>query len=611
MTKEFYLDVPHILQKDCTGDSSEMCGAACAQMVLHDIDQARPLKKGEQQDLFSRIGPRPPATSNWYNPPQGIRRVLNKDKPPARRKDRGPTTLTPAIKAALGSVPAVGAQTYRFDILGGGAGNDPGIPREIDPGDQIAQIEMLSRQLIRTVAIKGAAPVVAVREDNAHWIVVNGFRVHDDYNDADLHQRDKIEAILIRNPLGRYTYRTSTCASLPALTLKSISGHRCEENSYLQDIVPYTTWVREYMFSDWAETLVVVCDTSAQAGADILVSLKGSKLKPPALGRTTNKEPGPHPEIAIQRENAVAARITRADAMVRARRAIEDFNLSKLNQNVSPGTVHSPVRVKRLDRIDGDYYLVPVGEGNRISALISISTAGEFNEATVWPNGHYIASFEQHPDFVRLTSGPDSSLGGRQIQLTADGPRLTIRSVTRNEKAPYVWRPSHESFSPFRPFHNLIVTVQGRNEPLSLFLPVDDYCLSDDNRTGVISLPTANYLELLTDCIKQEATKNKISSGDVLVLMNRRGNTVLVMYQSKPPNNVQAELNTMEDIVCGCLNAHPRAGLTHFRIKAFETNAFLTKWRGSGDHAPLSSAPPSGGGENGIPIRPTCGKAVG
>src|SRR5262245_34067354 len=159
MTKEFSLPVPHILQDDCYSDTNEMCGAACAQMVLHDIDPGRTLTPGEQKDLYKRIKLLSPTTSNWYNPPQGISGVLNQDKPAARRKDRGIAKLPPAIQAIFGSVPVEPATTYKFAILGSVSSvNNPGIRRAISAHDQIAQIELLSRLLIRTVAIKGAAP---------------------------------------------------------------------------------------------------------------------------------------------------------------------------------------------------------------------------------------------------------------------------------------------------------------------------------------------------------------------------------------------------------------------------------------------------------------------
>ena len=55
MPKEFFLPVPLYLQVDCYNDTNVKCGAACTQMVLHDIDPQRLFKKGEQDELFDQI----------------------------------------------------------------------------------------------------------------------------------------------------------------------------------------------------------------------------------------------------------------------------------------------------------------------------------------------------------------------------------------------------------------------------------------------------------------------------------------------------------------------------------------------------------------------------
>jgi hypothetical protein len=128
---------------------------------------------------------------------------------------------------------------------------------------------------------------------------------------------------------------------------------------------------------------------------------------------------------------------------------------------------------------------------------------------------------------------------------------------------------------------------------------VDDYCLPEDDEA--ITLPSANYLEILADCIKQKAGS---MVGEVLVLISRSGATAMVMYKSNQTMPIDQELRLMKKNVCECLNAHPFAGLGYYRIKAFATNAFLTTLSGGGDRDPLGSAPPSGGGANGIPINP-------
>ena len=637
MSKEFFLPVPHYLQVDCYNDTNVKCGAACTQMVLHDIDLLRPFTRGEQNSLFGVITNPLTGGNAWHNPPQGIKRVLNDEKPAPRLGQRA--SLKPEIQALFSSLPADQTIPYEFVILGDSSADsnpNPGMPRAIDTRDQITQIELLSRHIIRTVALRGVAPIVAVREDNAHWIVVNGFHVEDDYHDSNPRQRKKIRAIHIRNPLGRYAYRDVECGSSPVLT-QQITGHKCNLDPYHQDVVPFATWVREFMFSDWAETFVDVCDQSGQVTDDLLsrihclASNQKSWLSAICnwLARVYRAICRLFPKRQISDKGA-------AD---RAQQAIKNFNLSQINKNVIPGNTLPPYKVKRLDRIDGDYFLVPVGVGKKISALISISIRGEFDGATVLPinaprecdikyvrpnrhcpgtiekdpgivefyraiarpNEHYISPFDDHPDFIKLTSGENSSLRGRKIRLTKDGPALTITSVIRDAAIPYVWRPGAEPSSASRPFHNLKLTVEGRQTPISYYLPVDDYCLPVDSATGDVALPSANYLEMVAECIKQRAG-NKVD--EVLALINRRGTTAMVMYKSNQTRPIKDELEDMRVIICQCLNANPSPGLTHFRIKAFATNAFLTRHRGGGEDGPIGTAPPSGGGENDIPINP-------
>ncbi|HYW71155.1 MAG TPA: hypothetical protein VE961_08980 [Pyrinomonadaceae bacterium] len=638
MAKEFFLPVPLYLQVDCYKDKNEKCGAACTQMVLHDIDLNRPYTAGEQDVLFDKITNPASGGDAWHNPPQGIKKILNEQRPATRPPQR--STLQPDIQAIFTSLPAAPTIPYEFVILGDSSADDtnpnPGILRKIDVNAQIGQIEDLSRQLIRTVALRGAAPVVAVREDNAHWIVVNGFQVEDDYSDADPYQYGKIKAIIIRNPLGRYNYSTVTCGGLSDKEMQVIIGHTCELNPNQPDIVPYATWVREYMYSDWSETFVIVSDRSPQIIDESLPQTSSVASKPleeseiftgcnwlarlfPAFFHTLKED-----------------QISPTEAIELAKRAIVEFNLTRLNPRVTPQNALPPYKVKRSDRIDGDYYLVPVGVENKISALINISFTGDFDGASVWPlnipqedngttgksaepnnaeikpdtdtsrfyqsgaepNDHYIAPFDQHPQFRALTAGRESILSGRKIRLTDGGPLLTIISVVRDQTTPFVWRPGPISFSASRPFNNLKITVQERSTPISLYVPVDDYCLPGDG-SGNILLPSANYLEMVADCIKQSAGS---MVDEVLALVSRSGSTAMVMYKSNQTTSIKDETEEMSGIICKCLQDNPYPGLEFFRFKAYATDEFLTRQRGGGDDGPIISEPESGGGGDGIQI---------
>lgn len=189
-------------------------------------------------------------------------------------------------------------------------------------------------------------------------------------------------------------------------------------------------------------------------------------------------------------------------------------------------------------------------------------------------------------------------MSGRKIRLTDGGPLLTITSVIRDEATPYVWRPGPNSFSASRPFHNLKLSVQERNTTIRLYLPVDDYCLPVDG-SGAILLPSANYLEMVADCIKQKAGG---MVDEVLALISRSGTTAMVMYKSNQTMSIQDETEEMRKIICKCLQDHRYPGLEYFRFKAFATNSFLTRLRGGGEDGPIITEPESGGGGNGFQI---------
>jgi hypothetical protein len=129
---------------------------------------------------------------------------------------------------------------------------------------------------------------------------------------------------------------------------------------------------------------------------------------------------------------------------------------------------------------------------------------------------------------------------------------------------------------------------------------VDDYCLPVDG-SGAILLPSANYLEMVADCIRQKAGG---LVDEVLVLISRSGTTAMIMYKSNQTMPIGQELVEMKKNICECLNAHPFAGLAYYRIKAFATNDFLTRRRGGGEDGPLETVPGPGGGDDGIPIKP-------
>jgi hypothetical protein len=441
MNREFYLDVPLELQHDCEADTPEKCGATCVQMVLLDIDPpdradpnpTRATRYQDQEALFQAV--REPVagsseTNIWYNPPKGMASVLNKELAkeeerrglPVRIRGERPGTPLPRPRRPRLQFPPVPnpfdwqvAQTYHFEAIEIPKPTDLSV--ELATTKQVAQIEQISKLLVRTINQLGIAPIIAVREDNAHWVVVNGFSIEAADGFIDLPGAApayRILSLRIRNPLGRYRYTdVFRCGSLQ----EEITGRECSKEAAAVDIVKFRTWVREYLFDDRAENFVIVTESNNRISPDL------SKVREILTAPITEDS---LPIVAAT--PPVPIKQAAADA-------IATYHLAQPNKLVSEKNLLEPVKVKRLDRIDGDYHLVPVGAGDRIFALINIAEeTREFSEATVWPEGHFIQSFDRHPNFKDVTSG--NLLKGKKLRLTANGPLFTIDSVSLDKESP-------------------------------------------------------------------------------------------------------------------------------------------------------------------------------
>src|SRR5262245_34547880 len=102
-TKGYCLPVPFYLQADCEDDKNVMCGAACTQMVIHDIASLPTAPPGEQDTYFDEITNPTSGGGVWHNPPWGMRRVLN-DRDPATRPPAR-STLPASIQNSFTQVP--------------------------------------------------------------------------------------------------------------------------------------------------------------------------------------------------------------------------------------------------------------------------------------------------------------------------------------------------------------------------------------------------------------------------------------------------------------------------------------------------------------------------
>jgi hypothetical protein len=610
--KEFSLEVKQIPQSDCAEPSPNRCGAACVQMVLQDIDPVSPDpaspnperdNRYQNQETLSTAIRSADSNTTWYSSPNGIASVLNSELSEEgtrrgrfviRRSGRPGTEAPPLvgdrlrpqspriIVNPLDSLDFRVAQRYQFEVIE--------IPKAYEPERHMGQFDSITRLLIRMISVLGVAPIIAVREDNAHWVVVNGYEVDRDFKDLpgftpDLASKYQIQKIKIRNPLGRYAY-----IDVAGRKVINDGERHCTET---QDEIQLDTWNREYLFDDWGESFFLICDHNDRVKADFV----------PVASRLA--EPTTVSERLMISTFQKLPEVAPIKAKELARDFIKQLKLSPWGKNgtaPATGDISDPVRVKRLDRIDGDYYLVPVKIDKRISVLINMSVTGVFQETTFWPKGNF--------DLLQGQGLIDQKMYiGKSVRVSEQEPLLQITSLRYNPqepRAPFAWRPCYESYSSFKPFHNFLAKLSDGRE-IPFFIPVDDLRPR---------FTTPDWKHVVEECIRAKANKPelKLKIGDLRISLNRRGSKVLVMYQSdfkKSDFTLHADLLTLESsskpgdkelynmikyVICPCLQAHPRTRLTHFRVKVFSGNAFLTSKRGGGEDEPLSALPPPGGG---------------
>ncbi|TAL41148.1 MAG: hypothetical protein EPN92_13415 [Chitinophagaceae bacterium] len=198
-------------------DNDSYCGAACAQMILHDIGAGYI----SQDDLFEEINRqslRDAGVVIWLSGPDGLTTVLNDLRPP-------------------GFLP-------RYFVL-----------------FSLMDAESISRKIVWTIFNYKVGPIALVF-DYMHWIVVTGYEASADPITSD-DVSYTIEGFFIHNPNPPLStdpvephFSTDTCGTADA---------RGIPNQH----VDYDTWIRDYALpvtaGNWAGNFLAICDPDPPA----------------------------------------------------------------------------------------------------------------------------------------------------------------------------------------------------------------------------------------------------------------------------------------------------------------------------------------------------------
>jgi len=198
-----------------TQDTQKYCGAACAQMILHQMSGGNNLLK--QRSLFKHI---------------------KDNNSPAEKTEpwkSGPTGLTKAMNHY---------NTFNNNCI-------------FKIFDKLTE-HTISRKIIWTIYHYNVAAIALVK-GGSHWVVVKGFQTNREVQSAD----DESYAILgffINDPLPK----TPDPHPPPAHS----TGDRCGDSLVFgidNQHISYNTWIRDYMTPNaigdfWKDKFIAICD---------------------------------------------------------------------------------------------------------------------------------------------------------------------------------------------------------------------------------------------------------------------------------------------------------------------------------------------------------------
>jgi hypothetical protein len=134
-----------------------------------------------------------------------------------------------------------------------------------------------------------------------------------------------------------------------------------------------------------------------------------------------------------------------------ARAAAELLKLPRWKAALFASAPQGPLLVQRLDRNDDYYYIIPYVRGQAVTArLIVDAISDRFTEASgIEHDGKSLPPYVDPAMELRRWHGETIEMPSLRVRV--------IRPGTVGEHPVLIWRPCHESTSPFKPFYLLSV----------------------------------------------------------------------------------------------------------------------------------------------------------
>jgi len=287
----------------------------------------------------------------------------------------------------------------------------------------------VSREIAWSIHNAGVAPIALVYGFQ-HWITVIGF----DASQAPQSNTDagfSITAFHIHNPWPPTPPDPVTGALAPHTT-----GDSCGSGGNFgiaNEHISYNTWQNDYMTGvpagHWLGKFLAVCAPTAT------VAGSGKHQK------NMKRKVSPRPSTLISKEKA--AELAMSFSSVQLRGAAGARSVPPVD------TKEEPALIRRLDRENEYYYLVPVGvRGGGVSSIISLDGhTGDYKQSI--ETGNRGSEFSFKPFSTETIGEAITSLRGNDKELIKKS-----RSMLEVEQE-LVWKPCLESFSPYWPFQKV------------------------------------------------------------------------------------------------------------------------------------------------------------
>jgi hypothetical protein len=297
--------------------------------------------------------------------------------------------------------------------------------------DALATEDAISRMIVWTIHHYKVAPIALVYGSD-HWIVVRGFTASAEPTDST-DTSYSITSFDINNPWPPCPSFNNQPPAIPPPHSRhdkcGTGGNRGIANEHIS----YAAWQSTYMTGvpggHWAGKFVAVCDPDPPPTA------------PPTVA--------PSPMDGLAAEYLISP----SDAQEQAMKGIDAYGLGArptFRVAMRNGRPMTPVLVERLDRVNGSYYIVPVGRegtGEMPLAVIVDGRTGVYNQSIVGAEGtENILSLNKQIE-------AEGKIIDRNIQLPGNLGLLHVLRQTVSPHPTMVWKPCRESLSPYYPFH--------------------------------------------------------------------------------------------------------------------------------------------------------------